>query len=106
MNTENTTTLINPFSVNLDKYPFMKVDKLIYQNGDYKIYKYTSNHFVHTFKNIVFAERVAANEELINNLINDIKPTKEASLYHDYQRPKKAIMDGIEAAKKLNFKIQ
>jgi hypothetical protein len=78
----------------------------VYQNGDWKIYKYTSNHYVHTFKNIVIGERCAANKDLINNLKADIKPTGEAALYHDYERPKEAISEGIEAAQKLNFKIK
>jgi hypothetical protein len=99
-------TLLNPFSVSLDKYPFMQVDiKPVYNKSDYKIYKLSNNHYVHTFKNIVFAERTNANKELIENLINDIKPTGEAALYFDYERPKATIVVGIKAAKKLNFKI-
>ena len=99
------TTLLNPFSVSLKKPPFMQVDNPIYSNGDFKIYKYREKHYVHTYKNIVICERGAANKELINNLVNDIKPTEEAALFHDYERPKDAILRGTEAAKNLNFKI-
>ncbi len=101
-----TTKLINPFSISLKKYPFMEiwVDP-IYVNGDYRIYKETSDHYIHTFKNIVIAQRCAPNKALIDNLVMDIKPTKEADLYHDYKRPKAAILDGIKAAKKLHFDI-
>ena len=106
METIEKITLINPFSVSLEKYPFMQVNKLIYKRGDYSIYKYADKHFVHTFKNIVIGERVAANKELINNLLNDIKPTGEGVLYYDYERSKSAILEGIKAAKKLNFKIK
>ena len=77
-----------------------------YVNGNYKIYRFWDEHFVHTFKNIVIGQRCAASKPLIDNLAADIKPTEEAALYHDYERPKQAILDGIEAAKKLNFKIQ
>jgi hypothetical protein len=101
----NNTTLINPFSVSLKKYPFMDACDPVYVNGDYRIYKHTSDHYIHTFKNIVIAQRCGANKTLINNLVSDIKPTKEADLYHDYERPKQAILDGINAAKKLNFQI-
>jgi hypothetical protein len=102
-----TTTLINPFSVSLDKYPFMEVaTEPVYKNGDYKIYKAWNEHFIHTFKNIVIAQRCAANKDLINNLVTDKKPTGEAALYHDYERPKAAIKEGIEAAKTLNFQIK
>ena len=99
-------TLLNPFSVSLDKYPFMEVNsKPIYEAGEYKIYKAWDKHFIHTFKNIVIAQRCGANKALIDGLVNDIKPTGEAALYHDYERPKGAILEGIEAANKLNFKI-
>lgn len=106
MNTQTKITLLNPFSVSLKKHPFMEVNNLIYQNGEYKIYRYAPNHYVHTFKNIVITERGKANKELINNLVTDTKPTGEAALYHDYERPKGAILEGIEAAKNLNFQIQ
>lgn len=100
------TTLLNPFSFSLKKHPFMEISSdPVYQAGDYSIYKYSKNHFVHTFKNIVIAERGAANIELINNLIADNKPTDEADFYHQYQSPKRAIEDGIKAAKKLNFTV-
>ncbi|MFM9945062.1 MAG: hypothetical protein ACKVQB_07480 [Bacteroidia bacterium] len=101
-----TTTLLNPFSVSLDKYPFTDVaTEPIYTNGDYRIYKAWKEHFIHTFKNIIIAQRCAANKALIDGLVNDIKPTGEADLYHDYERPKGAILKGIEAANKLNFKL-
>lgn len=102
----NTVTLLNPFSVSLKKPPFMEVNTSpIYKNGDYSIYKLWDEHFVHTYKNIVIAQRCGANEVLINNLVSDIKPIGEADLYHDYERPKEAILNGIKAAKNLNFKI-
>jgi hypothetical protein len=85
----------------------MQVDeKPLYNNGDYSIYYYNQNHFVHTYKNIVICERGAANKALIDNLVNDIKPTTEAAIYHDYERLKDAIRIGTFAAKKLNFQIK
>ncbi len=100
------TTLLNPYSVKLDKEPFMNInDKPVYANGDFKIYKYFPRHFVHTFKNIVIAERCAPNKEIFTNLTGETKPTDEARIYHDLERPKNAMQIGIDAAKKLNFKI-
>lgn len=101
-----TTTLINPFSVSLKKPPFMEVNEPVFTNGDYRIYHYNYHHFVHTYKNIVICERAAANKDLLNDLIADKKPTGEADLYHNYERPKEAIKQGIKAAKKLNFIIK
>jgi len=100
------TTLINPFSVSLKKYPFMEVDNPVYTNGDYRIYHYNYHHFVHTYKNIVISERGAANKDLLNDLIADKKPTGEADLYHNYERPKQAIRDAVKTAKRLEFDIK
>lgn len=100
-------TLLNPYSVELKKHPFMEMrNEPVYRNGEYAIYHYTNQHFVHTFKNIVICERGAKNTDLIDRLVADIKPEGEAAIYHDYERPKAAMMQGIKAAKKLNFTIK
>lgn len=80
-------------------------DSPIYTNGDYRIFRWSNQHYLHTFKNIIIAQRVGANKALINDLVNDIKPTNESDYYHNYDRPKAAIQDGIKAAKKLHFTI-
>lgn len=99
--------LLNPFSVQLDKQPFMNItSEPIFSKGDYKIYKYYEKYFVHTFKNIVIAERCAKNEQMINDLISGIYTGIESQKYFQFDRPKEAIEIGINAAKKLNFKIQ
>ncbi|MES2382432.1 MAG: hypothetical protein V4538_15400 [Bacteroidota bacterium] len=106
MTTNQKITVLNPFSVSLKKPPFMQVDTLVYTNGEYRIYKYTNEHYVYTYKNIVFSERGGANKDFVNNLAADVKPTGEAALYHDYERPKQAIKDGVKAANKLKFQIK
>lgn len=99
-------TLLNPFSVSLKKPPFMEMrNPPVHTNGDYKIYKYFDRHYVHTFKNIVITELGAANTELIKNIATQTEPGKDTQLYFKYTRCLEAIQDGIEAAKKLNFKI-
>lgn len=98
--------LLNPFSISLEKPPFMEVkSNPVFAQGDYKVYKYYDRHYIHTYKNIVIGERCAVNKDLINNLVNDTQPENETQLYFDYQRGKWAKEQGIEAAKKLNFKI-
>lgn len=99
-------TLLNPFSIMLKKYPLMDVDsKPYYTNGDYRIYKNFDRSFIHTFKNIVIAERVGANKDLLNFVKNDIVPIGEAAKFHDYERPKDAMLLGLSEAKKLNFTV-
>lgn len=100
------TKLLNPFSVSLKKSPFMEVvTGPIYTNGDFKIYKYFDGYFIHTFKNIVIGERCGANKEMIDSLATNTKPTGKAKRYFDYERAKAAMIEGLEAAKGLNFKV-
>ena len=99
-------TLLNAHSAALEKNPFMEVGvDPCYSNGDYFIYKWNSNHYLHTFKNIVFAERCAPNKEMINNLVNNTMPENRADQYHQFSWPKETIKFGIEHAKKINFKV-
>ena len=100
-------TLINPFSINLKKHPFLEVrTEPIFENGDFKIYRYCENHFLHTFKNIVIAERCAPNKTIFTNIKGDTMPTDEADIYHQLERPRQAITEGTEAAKKLKFEVK
>jgi len=98
-------TLINPFSVALSKHPFMEAkSNPVYSNGDYRIFKHVDKHYLHTYKNIIIAERSGINKEMIDNLAANTPPL-EGSLYHDFERPKQTILEGIAAAKKLDFQI-
>lgn len=97
-------TLINPFSVALSKPPFMEAkSNPVYSNGDYRIFKHVDRHYMHTYKNIIIAERSGINKQMIDNLAANIQPIDK--IYHDFERPKEAILEGIAAAEKLDFKI-
>lgn len=99
-------TLLNPFSHSLGKNPLMEInDNPFFTDGDYKIYRLYNDYFVHTFKNIVIAERCGANKNLLANLKNNIKPTGNASIYHDFERPLWAKNTGLKISKQLNFSI-
>jgi len=78
-----TTILLITFSVQLKRTnPFMEVSgDPVYTNGDFRIYRYYKDHFVHTFKNIVICERCAPNTGIIENLLTDNKPAGEAAIY-------------------------
>lgn len=97
-------TLINPFSLSLGKNPFMEAkSNPVYSNGDYRIFKHVDRHYLYTFKNIIISERSGINKEMIDNLAANTPPADR--LYHDFERPKEAILEGIAAAEKLDFKI-
>ena len=100
------TNLLNPFSHSLGKNPTFEVhSEPVFINGDYKVYKLYERHFVHTFKNIVIAERGAINKDLLNGLKNNIKPIGKASIYHDFERPLWAKNEGLKIAKQINFTV-
>lgn len=99
-------TVLNPFSHSLQKNPLMEIaSEPIFTNGEYKVYRHYDKHFVHTFKNIVIAERCAINKALLSGLKDNIKPIGEASIYHDWERPKWAINEGLKIAKQINFTV-
>ena len=101
------SVLLNPYSIRLEKHPLMNVyGNPVHVHGDFRVYKYCEKWFIHTFKNIVLAERCAVNKELLTTLTGETKPTGEASIYNDYERPMAATKEGIKAAKKLHFFIQ
>ena len=103
----NSTTLLNPFSVSLKKPPFMELQsEPIFTNGDFKIYKYCDRYFIHTFKNIVICERCAPNKDVFKYMTGEANPEGIAATYHDFERPNWAKESGIQAAKELNFIIQ
>lgn len=99
--------LLNPFSIRLEKSPYMQPEsKLVFIDGDFRVYKYSNNHYLHTFKNIIITELGAINKDVINNVKNDIiPPLGDGKRYHQYERPREAMLFGIEQAKKLNFEI-
>lgn len=100
------TTVLNPFSISLKKDPFMNVDTLVYEEGDFKIYHYSKDHFIHTFKNIVIAERVKPNKTIFTNIKGETQPAGISDIYHQLERPEWAKDEGIKEAKRLNFQIK
>ena len=104
---KKTIKLLNPFSIRLEKYPIMEVEnKPVYTDGDYRVYKYFKNHFIHTFKNIVISERGAINKRIFTNLQGETVPTDDAQLYYEYERPLEAKQFGLKQAAKLKFVIK
>lgn len=103
------TILLNPFSVQLSKHPFMDIkSKPMYIDGNFKIYKYYDRHYIHTYKNIVVTELGAPNREILTQLKNKVAPidSPENSDLFSYNRCVEAMELGIKEAKKLNFTIQ
>jgi hypothetical protein len=91
----------------LEKQPFMIVNEPpIHTNGDYHIYKYAREYFLHTYKNIIVAERCAPSKDVFSHLKGDTMPESDGRKYHDYERPLEAMQYGIKAAKKLKFIVQ
>lgn len=100
------TTLLNPFSILLNGWPFQDVTAdPCYVDGDYKIYKKCKDYYLHCYKNIIIAERGCVNKQLLSNVKNKANPSDKAKSFHDYERPMAAMSFGISEAKRLNFEI-
>lgn len=100
--------ILSPFSYEIKKDPIIALYNInkVYVNGEYSIIRLTGS-YIYLYKNIVIAERVGMNKELIDNLVIDSKHNyKESDLYFCYDRPKQAIKDGLEIAKQLNFEVK
>lgn len=100
------TFFLNPFSADLGKEPVQqKACSLVYENGDYRIYRYLPDYHIYCFKNIVIAERVGLDRSIIDGIVNNVQPLAIADKSINYERPLQAKRDGIALAKKLNFSI-
>lgn len=99
--------LFNPFSLELKKQPVQTISsKPIYSNGDYHIYKYVEKHYIYTYKNIVIAERVGMDRQIIDDLVNEKFTGVSEKQWSNYVRPNEAKAKGIEAAKDLKFVVE
>lgn len=100
--------ILSPFSYAIKKDPIITLYNInkVYLNGEYSIIRLTSS-YIYLYKNIVIAERVGINRELIDNLVTNNKSNyKGSDLYFCHDRPKQAIKDGLEIAKQLNFEVK
>ena len=63
--------IINTFKSKDDQIEYydLKYAKLVYENGDYRIFKRFHKSFVHTFKNYAIAELTGQSMRLIETLI-------------------------------------
>lgn len=100
--------VINPFSISLAKYPIQELQDsdLVFQDGDFRVFRKYSDYFVHTFKNVVIAERCAINKAIFSALKGELVPKDEAIKYFEFDRPKWAINEAIKNANRFKFLIQ
>lgn len=103
---QNSYRLLNPFSIQLKKpgIEYISTPPVLI-SGDYRVYKKFDKHFLHTFKNIIIAERCSINEKIFSNLRGQTKPSGAAELYFDYESPLAALKEGEEVAKKIRFLV-
>ena len=100
--------ILSPFSYAIKKSPIIfryNINK-VYVNGEYSIIRLASS-YIYLYKNIVIAERVGMNKELIDNLVTNNKSNyKGSDLYFCHESPLQAIKYGLEIAKQLNFEVK
>ena len=77
----------------------------VYTDGDFNIFRKSDNHFLHCYKNIIFAERCGLNTQLLTDIKND-SFSGCGDKFHNFDSPKEALANGIEFVKfypELNF---
>ena len=72
--------ILNTWRSDDTKLTWMYPQKVVYENGDYRIFKMISSH-LHTYKNIAFAELVGKNVSLIEGLIKGLPTDKNRHLH-------------------------
>ena len=102
--------LFNPFSLELKKDPIENLHYLsienndaVYIDGDYRVFKKADKWYLHCYKHVIFAERCGINKQMIDDIKNDkFSGNGDGEKYHQFDRPKQAIADGLEWSKKYS----
>lgn len=86
--------VLNTFSSNgIDNYYFdVTESKVVFELGEFKIYKVFDKNYLHTYKNIAVSQLCGANKDLINALYNNENTCKPFL----YDRAKMFIDRGLK----------
>lgn len=68
------TKILNTWKSTTDKKEYYELNKPIYTNGDWAVYRQFKDSFIYTFKNIAVNNLVGLNKEHIDRLANNQRP--------------------------------
>lgn len=101
--------VLNPFSVSLKTYPFMELSgKPVFVHplySNYTIWKYSENHFVSCYYNIVVHETTGAPIKIISDFAEGKMPKDDVRKYFDWERIADAIENGKKYLKENNLSM-
>lgn len=105
-----TILVLNPFSCKLgktgaDRYYNLTDKKCVYQNGEYKVFKFCKDWFVSCYKNIIVTETTGCPKDLIDACATAECPT-DKHLQYRYVNVFEAALDGRRFAKEENFEVK
>lgn len=76
------TKILNTWKSTTDKKEYYELNKPIYTNGDWAIYRQFRDSFIYTYKNIAVNNLVGLNKEHIDRLANKQRPEGEYTSNH------------------------
>ena len=97
--TMKTKKILNVWNSNKIEKKYYQVEKPIFQKNEYSIFKIGVNSYLYTFQDISITNLCGVNKDLINSLINDLRPL-ENNRYNPqtflFDRCKENLKKGIE----------
>lgn len=99
--------VLNPFAFILERREsrfYELKTKPVYENGEYKAFKYADRYFVTCRKNLIVSETTGIPKALIEALVAGKEP--EDYTKHHYRRMQEAYQDALQYAKSVGFKVE
>lgn len=99
--------VLNPFAFILERREsrfYELKTKPVYENGEYKVFKYADRYFVTCRKNMIVSETTGIPKDLIEALVAGKEP-KDYSKHH-YRRMQEAYQDALQYAKSVGFNVE
>ncbi len=99
--------VLNPFAFILERREsrfYELKTKPVYENGEYKVFRYADRYFVTCRKNLIVSETTGIPKGLIEALVAGKEP--EDYTKHYYRRMQEAYQDALQYAKSVGFKVE
>jgi hypothetical protein len=86
---------------------YFEVDNLIYEKGEFKIWKQFDKCYLHTYKGVAYNQLLAPNKELIDYHIKGVRPDKKplGFIYDVGRRTIKRQLGDVDIPKKTQLDI-
>ena len=79
-----------------NKQPFTADDsQLVYQNGNYKVYKLSNQNFLYTYKGAAINQLAGLNKSHVDSLVLGFRPSGEGGYTYDRAKYFVNIIDNI-----------